>query len=194
MFTRRILAPSLLILFATTMLGFAPSRGNRIGVLQTSDRHGGRVERALAGDIPRALRDELRRAGVDARVLTRTWDEIGSEDSFDYLVEVIFEDVEAGYTGGVSAGVPIGDVGVGAEVSMVYARVDARVVVYDGQSRDVVREFAVHAFTNSPAVTGVGIGGRDGFLFVRLPLRARAPYRRITRDLAREAAFQITAR
>jgi hypothetical protein len=190
----RIVAPSLLLVFATTMLGFAPSRGNRIGVLQTSDRHRGRAERALTGDIPRVLRDELRRAGVDASVLTRSYDEIGPEESFDYLVEVIFEDVDAGYTGGVSAGVPVGDVGVGAEVAMAYARVDARVMVYDGRTMEVVRNFNIHAFTNSPAVTGIGIGGRDGFLFVRLPLRARAPYRRITRELARNAASQITAR
>src|SRR5688500_16906216 len=145
MITRRILAPSLLILFATTMLGFAPSRGNRIGVLQTSDRHRGRVERALSGDIPRALRDELRRAGVDARVLTRTWDEMEPDESFDYLVEVILEDVEAGYSSGVSAGVPVGDVGVGAEVAMAYARVEARVMLYDGRTREVVRDFAIHA-------------------------------------------------
>lgn len=184
----------LLFLSAQPLWALHPARGDRVGILETSERHRGRIERAISAEMPRALRDELRRAGFDARLMTRTREEVGpGGDEFDFLVEIVYYDAEAGYYGGVGAGVPVGSVAVGAEVSMAYAQVDARLILYDGETVQLLRSFDLQARATSPAVTGVGIGHREGFLFVHLPLLRNAPHRKVTRALARSAAAQIAA-
>ena len=184
----------LLFLVAQPMWALHPARGDRVGILETSERHHGRMERAISEALPRLLREELRRAGFDARLMTRTREELsGDEEQFDFLVEIIYYDAEAGFYGGVGAGVPVGSVAVGAEVSMAYAHVDARLVLYDGETLQHIRSFDLQARTTSPALTGVGVGHREGFLFVHLPFLRNAPHRRVTRALARSAAAQIAA-
>jgi len=186
----------LLLVFALVppVYALGPARGDRIGILDTDEQYAGRVERMIAAAMPRILVEELRRVGFDARLLTSTVEEFPAHTSeYDFLVEVVFEQAEAGYGGGVGAGVPVGAVAVGAEVSMAYAAIDARVNLYDAESRSLLKTFRVQARTASPTVTGVGVGHREGFLFVHLPLRARYPHKRVARAVARDAAARIVA-
>lgn len=192
---RLILAFSLMVL-AVNAFAVTPARsGDRVGILVTSDHHRGRIEQSISDSLPKALLDELRRAGLDARLLTRTIEEMTpGGDSYELLVEVIFQDAEAGYSGGVSVGAPVGSVGVSVEAAMAYALADARVLLYDGLTLELMRSFDLQAKTSSPALAGVGVGGSNGFLFLDLPFLRNVQGGRVARALARSAAAQIAAR
>lgn len=188
--------PALLLALALAPSVFAlrPARGDRVGVIDAEEQSGGRAERMIAEALPQMLVEELRRAGLEARRVTGRVDEMRPGLSgCDFLVEVVFERADAGYGGGVGAGVPVGSVAVGAEVSMAYAAIDARVNVYEAKSLTLLKSFDIQARTVSPSVTGVGIGHREGFLLVHLPLRARYPHKRVARAVARDAAARIVA-
>lgn len=92
----------------------------------------------------------------------------------------------------IGGGFPVGSVEVGAEIGMTHTRAAVQVMLYDGRTLEHLRTLDLHSQSSSPSVTGVGLGGRNSFLFLRLPLR-KIPERRVTRDLARSAAAQIAA-
>lgn len=193
---RRLMLAFGSIILAANVLAVTPAKsGDRVGILVTTDRHQGRIEQSISDSIPRALLEELRRAGLDARLLTRTIEEMTPGDNpYELLVEVIFQDAESGYGGGISVGGPVGSVGVGVEAAIAYALVDARVLLYDGQTLEMMRSFDLQVKRSLPALSGLGVGGSNGFLFVHLPFFRNVQSGRVARAVARGAAAQIAGR
>ena len=165
---------------------------SRIGILAGGELNENNAEASIRRNLPRIMVEELRRSGLDARLLVQTLEDVKPGEDYDILVDVRFADADTEVSGGIGAGIPVGSVHVGAEVGMSHSRAAVEVVLYDGRTLEHLRTLEFQAASSSPTLTGLGVGGRNGFLFLRLPFRG-SPERRVTRQLARSAAAQIAA-
>jgi hypothetical protein len=183
-----------LILFAflapatAAAIEIRPMPGDRIGVMPIrGERHA--FSRSIADALPSYLVTELRRAGYDAHRVDRPQRSHNSEEHDDFYIELSFADVDGGDYGGVG----VGHDHVGAEVSVVAAHLSVDVRIYDAGSDRLVDSLELDATAVTPTVTGVGVGGRDGYLFLSLPFFEKIPYRVAAKKIARAAANELGA-
>ena len=164
-----------------------PLPGDRIGVMPIrGERHS--FGRSVADALPSYLVSELRRAGYDAHRVDRPERSPRNRDEVDdFYIELSFADVDGGDYGGVG----VGHDHVGAEVSVVAAHLSVDVRIYDAASDRLVDSLELDATAVTPMLTGVGVGGRDGYLFLSLPFFERIPYRVAAKKIARAAAREV---
>lgn len=175
----------------------APRRGDRVAVL-TSPVGGGalRVDARIRTALPKYLASALKKSGYDARVTPMTLMELQDRSDResgrdDYYLEVMYADTDGQSWGGVDTGTVIGSTGVGAEISVIEAHVVAEIRVYDGATLEMIDSFTLEASAVAPAITGVGVGDRHGYLFFSLPILAPRPYHTAARRIADAAATRL---
>lgn len=179
----------LLVFVATPLLGIntGPVSGDRIAVLSSWDHR-----TSVAEFVPRYLTVALERAGYDAYRLRETLDEYRERSRSDrrdhFVIEIdsLDRDVEAW------SAVGLGRRHVGAEVSVVSARIAVTVRLYEAESMALVDEFTVERNATTPTVSAVGLGDRHSFLFVDLPFMNRIPYRIAAKDVARDIVNRLS--
>lgn len=162
----------------------------RVAILidDSAARRSAKLQRSVA----ESLAQELRHRGIDCRILNGTIDDfsdIGRRD--DLYVEIRQANAGSNSFGGVGAGGRIGSVGVGGEISLIGSHAEATLHLYDGQTLDLVEEIEVDASSRGPALTGIGLGGRNSYGFLHLPFFGRRHERAAARQLGREAAWKI---
>ena len=187
---KRAVLALLLVTAATSALAFdSAKRGNRIGVLITSERYAQGPERAMAAEIGKYLRDELQKGGFDAFLMNVTYDQLSrnATEAADYYVEVTSSESSSGAKGGV--GVDAGPVGV--DISLVVAHVAAEVRLYDGRSLELIRRFELHQSKKGIAPTSIGIGGGNIFGWIAIPIADLVQFRRAAHAVAKDAATQV---
>lgn len=195
---KRLIVLSALLFSASSALAFDDRRPVQQQIAHTiavvapvrDVMHGRESAIAYVGSY---LRDALRREGFSAELVRGTVEDLerrrGREH--DIVIELAWGESDGGAWGGVGTGGRVGSVGVGAEVSVVTARVGAEFRIYEGRSLELLDRFDLASFASGPALTGVGVGDRHGYLFLNLPFFQRAPYRRAARQVANEAAERI---
>lgn len=186
----RLLLPLLLVSAAlpAAAIQTRPMKGDRIAIVVAERSRDDRIPAYVA----RHLVDELRDAGFDAHRVASSLEryENDQERSADhYVIEIEDAFSDRAEWGGVG----VGRRRAGAEVSIVSSRLSARVRVYDAASLVLVDEFTVSRTITRPALTGIGVGGRDGFLFFSLPVMYRTGYGAVARKLAAEIVDEIRA-
>jgi hypothetical protein len=166
-------------------------RGDRIGVLTISERHGYDAERRLAEAVQNYLRQELSDRGFDAFRTGETHDELRRDDraNADYYVEIVSSHGDANLMGAVG----VGGGPIGAEIGVVVAHVAAEMRLYDGRTLELIDRFDLQQRRTTVAPTGIGIGSRPFFGWIALPFVQRAQYRAAAHDVARDAAERIAA-
>ena len=187
---KRAVLALLLVAAATSAFAFdSAKRGNRIGVLITSERYAQGPERAMAASIGKYLRDELQKGGFDAFLMNVTYDQLSrnATEVADFYVEVASSDASSGEAGGV--GVGAGPVGV--DISLVVAHVAAEVRLYDGRSLELIRRFDLHQSKKGLAPTSIGIGGGNLFGWIAIPIADLVQFRRAAHAVAKDAATQV---
>jgi hypothetical protein len=176
-------APSLYAIEPST----APVKGDRVGVLPIDARYS--TLRGVSSLLPKYIAQEMRRAGFDAHVLRRDRDEIDSKTGRDdFYVEVVEAESEGDGFGGIGA---VSSNGVGVEVDVVAAHVAAEVRLYDAEMQ-LIDTYELAASAVSPTISGIGVGGRDGFLFLSLPWFSHYPHRLAAHELAKNAVRKMT--
>ena len=193
----RITALTLLILFSTsTAIAF----DDRIPVVQTiAILTPPAPERANLPEpvdhwLPRYLEEELDAAGFEAVLIESDLDAISerhTREPHDLYVSIAFSDAAGGTYGGIGTAGDIGSVDLGGEIAIVRADVIAEIRLYSGATLEELESFELRSRLTAPTVTGVGLGGRHSWAFVRLPYLANAPLRKATRKLAKDAAERI---
>lgn len=170
-----------------------PLRGDRIGILETPLRASVGVDGAVRRAMPGYLRDELERAGFSTRLLRLTIDEVGGvETDVDFYVELAYETADGGAVAAIgTGGIVGGTTGLGAEVAIVAASVEAEVRIYDAHSLALVDSFTLRSSNVSPAITAVSLGDHHGYLAFEIPYLRNQPFRRATRDIAHQAVTRI---
>jgi hypothetical protein len=187
--------PLLLCLLAALpafALNRSPRRGDRIGLLQMSERYSQGAERSVAQTVQRDLQEELRAYGFDAFDARLTYDDLSRRDpaNADFYVEVVSSDAANRPVGGVATGA--GNIGV--EVSVVVSRVAAEVRLYDGRTLEVIERYDLHQNRTAILPTAVGIGGRSVWAYIALPFIHYGQYRSAAHEVAREAAARIAGK
>ncbi len=192
--TQTVLA--IAVLFAATCaFGIDTSRPRvkSIGILKIGIAKGITIDRTLRESLPPFLQEELTRAGFTATLLPATIaqmrDAKQSDAKNDILLEVTFAKSRGDSYGGVSAGVPVGGVGVGGEVSVVNAHAVAEIQVYNAKTLEPLDNLSFQSSATGPAVTGIGVG--DGWFFFRIPIYPSGPFKEAARNLAKDAAKKI---
>lgn len=183
----------LLAASAASAIQTGPVRGARIGILETPQRSSYGVDGAVQRALPRYLQYELQRAGYSTRLVRRTLDELRDSETTgdDFYVEVAYGNADGGPIIEIGTGDVIGSTGVGAEVSVVAASVDAEVRIYDARTLDLVNSFVLRSSNVSPVLSGVSLGGYHGFLAFEIPFFRNEPFRRAARDIAHQAVSRI---
>jgi hypothetical protein len=192
---KRLLAAGAIFFAAAAAFAFNPDAASvpagRIGIIQAEG--GARGTGALA----RALRDELRRAGADARVLPDSIEELRESDlppDVDLLVEVEAGEAESTAWGAIGGGTRVGHVCVGGEIGVVHTSAAAVVRIYDATDLEEIEEFEVSGDSASPAITSISIGDPYGLFWFELPVFRRGSAARVSRLIAKDAAQQIVKR
>jgi hypothetical protein len=192
---KRLLSAAAVFFAAAAAFGFNPNAtsvpAERIGIVQAEDGARG------TGAIARALRDALRQAGADARVLPESIDELREGElppDVDLVVEVEAGEADSSAWGAVGGGTRVGHVGIGGEIGVVHTSAAAVVRIYDGSSLEELTEFEVTGDDASPAITSIGIGDRYGLFWFELPVFRRGSAARVSRLIAKDAARQIVMR
>lgn len=142
----------------------------------------------MSSAVRNFLQAELHKAGFDAFDAHATYDALRRDeaDAPDYWIEIASS----------SGGGPVGGVGVGGshvvvDISVVVARVAAEVRVYDGRSLELVQRFELDRTKTGVMPTSIGVGGRDLFGWIALPIMHYAQYRAAAREVARDAALRV---
>jgi hypothetical protein len=176
----------------TLALSRAPHPGDRIGVLQISDRYDYGPERTVARTVQSDLRNELLDRGFQAFDARATYDELRrfEQGNADYYVEIVSSHSQHNPVGGV--GVDVG--AVGATVSVVVSRVAAEVRLYDGRTLEMIERYDLRSQNTAVLPTAVGVGGRHIFAFFAIPFMQYAQYRAAAHAVARDAAIRIAGR
>lgn len=192
---KRLLSAGAVFFAAAAAFAFNPNAtsvpAERIAIVQAEESARG------TGAIVRALRDALRQAGADARVLPESIEELRERElppDVDLVVEVEAGEAESSAWGAVGGGTRVGHVGIGGEIGVVHTSAAAVVRIYDGSSLEELTEFEVTGDDASPAITSISIGDPYGLFWFALPLRRRARIETVSRAIAEDAARQIVMR
>jgi hypothetical protein len=181
-------------LLAAPLLALDPARAPalRVGVIATTP-DARNFDRA--GDaLPHYLVEELRSAGVDAHLLKKDLAELRDDLDRKNLVPndtVVLEVAHVSAGGGPVAGVAVGTRGVVGEVSVVSAWLTVELRVYDPETLEQIDQWTFDGSSTSPALTGIGVGDRWGFISLWVPVFAGQPYHRAARAIARDAAGRV---
>lgn len=155
------------------------------------------VDRTIVKSLPGFLKEELTTAGFEAKLLDKTIKQLQKSPdtvgNYDILLEIGYSRADGESQGGVAAGVPIGDVGIGGEMSVVSAHAVAEIIVYNAKTLEPLDRMKFEGNATSPALTGVNFGDAHGFVFFRIPIRPSGPFREAARQIAKEAAKEIGA-
>jgi len=182
-----------LITCAMTVPAFAitvtPHPGDRIGVLQISDRYEYGSEQTVANTVKRGLHRELRSLGFDTFDARTTYDDLlrNGPQNADYYVEVASGHAAGRPVGGVGAGVG----GVAVEVSVVVARVAAEVRLYDGRTLNLIERYDLAQNNTAVVPIGIGIAGRSIWAAIMLPFVQYGQFRSAANAVAHQAALRI---
>ncbi len=160
-------------------------RGDKIAVLAVPEDEGRRMHDDLSELIGRVTARRLEKEGFKTVVLPRSVDQLvedGLKDAVGaaWIVEIAWSDGRARSWGGIAGGTE----GVGAEVGMVTAQLAAEIRFYDARTLEMVDRFEVDSRATSPALTGIGVGGRWSWLWASLPWGNRQAYGRAAGALA----------
>lgn len=173
-----------------TAINLGPVPGDRIAVLD-APRERSRNDWSVATALPGYLVQELRRAGYDAYRTRSSFEQFERSGerraADDFFVEIGYSRSDAGSYGGVGVGGWHG----GAEVAVVSARLRAEIRIYSARDMHLVETLELEQSALAPTITGVGVGGRDGYFFLTLPFFERMPYRAAAKKIAREAARRL---
>lgn len=183
MLMKRLLIAMLLVAVPTFAFAFDESRAKvRVGVLRSTDD--------LRADIAAAMQNELRRKGLDAFDAMRTYDEAVEDGAAvaDYYVEIVTGNASTQEHGGIG----VGTRHVGVTVGMLVSRVKAELLIYDGETMELVSTHDLFRRNTALAPTSVGVGGGSLFAYVALPVIERAQMRRLIRETGRSAAQVVS--
>jgi hypothetical protein len=184
----------LCLLFVVPLFGLTrlPRPGDRIGVLQMSDRYAYGAEKSVAHTVQRDLQTELRALGFDVFEAPHTYDDLSRQDpgNADFYVKVVSSQATHRPVGGVATGA--GRVGV--EVGVVVSHVAAEVRLYNARTLDLVEHYDLRQSRTAVLPTAVGIGGRSIWAYIALPFIHWGQYRSAAHEVAREAAARIAGK
>jgi hypothetical protein len=173
------------MLLATSALAFDSTKSaQRVGVLLSGHDVDPTMTRALVG--------ELRGRGLDAFDVGLTYEELLDEEAVpiaDYIIEIRGGEARSADHGGIG----ISGRNAGVELGIVSTKVNAELIVYNGETMEKLAVSDLSKRTTALMPTGVGIGGRALFAYVALPFIERAQHRSVARKAAREAASFVTA-
>jgi hypothetical protein len=189
---RALIAAALCLIAASAFaIDASVKRGDRVGVLTTSERHAYDTERRIADAVQNYLRSELNARGFDAFRASETYDQLQREDraNADYYVEIVSSNGDSNMVGGGA----IGSGPVVAEIGVVVARVAAEMRLYDGKTLELIDRFDLQQRKTTIAPTGIGVGRMPFVGWIAVPLVQRAQYRAAARSVARDAADRIAA-
>jgi hypothetical protein len=137
------------------------------------------------------LSKELQRQGFDCALAHQTYGDLDrhAEGNADWYVEIV-----SGQAGGHPlGGIGVGGSNVGAEISLVVARVAAELRVYDGRTLELFDSFDLHRSAMAVVPTALGVGGRHLYAYIALPFIQYARYRAAAGAVARDAASMIAS-
>lgn len=164
---------------------FGMVAGDRIAVLVVQE-DGARLTHDDLGElIGRVTARRLEKEGFATVLLPRSADELVADGLKDavgaaWILEIAWSDGRARTWGGIAGGTE----GVGAEVGVVTAHLAAEIRLYDARTLEMVDRFEVDSRATTPALTGIGVGGRWSWLWASLPWGNRQVYGRAAGALA----------
>lgn len=189
---RLLLALSLLLVAGTAHAFDASRRPERIAVLRADSASLPGRESRLDRAIRETLLSELRARGFDAFDAGLTWQEARDEGigDADFIVEFLGHDASSVDYGGVTVDGRAG----GISLAVMTSRVAAEVLLYDGETMEIVAQSDLAKKNTAVVPTGVGGGvGHAVFFWVATPWIERAQIRGVARAAARDAAAFVTS-
>jgi hypothetical protein len=189
---KRFAIAAVLFLIAAAPLAavdLRPVPGDRIAILAVPQDEGRRMHDDLSELIGRVTARRLEREGFITVVLPRSIDELvedGLADAVDaaWIVEIAWSDGRARRWGGIEGGTDAGSATVGAGVAVVTARLAAEIRFYDARRLEMLDRFELDSHATTPALSGIGVGGRWSWLWASLPWGDRSAYQRAAGALA----------
>lgn len=185
---KRFVFAIILFLIAASPLAaveLGPVPGDKIAVLTVPQDEERRMHDDLGELIGRVVARRLEKEGFGTVVLPRSADELVADGLTEavgaaWILEVAWSDGRARTWGGIAGG----SNHVGAEIGVVRAELMAEIRFYDARTLEMVERFEVDSRATSPALTGIGVGGRWSWLWASLPWGTRQVYGRAAGSLA----------
>jgi hypothetical protein len=186
---KRLILAILIVLSAVPASAFdAEKRSDRIAILHVT-AEGRPGEATVGAAMAQALRNRLRRAGLDAFTLSSTWDEVQDDprDDVDFYVELAPWDADSDPYGGVGVNGPH----AGIDIAVVRSSVAAQLRVYDARTFQLLGQHDLTESSTAVLPVGIGVGHRAVYGWVAVPFAQWMQYRRITRRMAEDAAAHV---